>query len=340
MGISRWLRRGTPGRRDPLAGARHVVVLGGGTGMSTALRGLKRRGLRITAIVSMADDGGSSGVLRERLGIPPVGDLRNCLIALADAEPTAGVVLQHRLPTEAGSTRGHPIGNLLLAAAIAEEGGDLERGVERVHRILQVRGRVVPATAIATRLRGRTRSGVIIHGQAALARTRGIAGVELEPTDVAATPSAVEAIRTADLLVLGPGSLYTSVIPHLLVPGIRIALVRRRAPLVWVANVDEQEGETEGMDLEAHVEALYAHGGDGVIDAILAAAPLRGRRREQIGTPVHPAYRDEEGRSRPRELPPLIVRDIISRLRPHLHDAARLGAAIDGLHVTGPHAVR
>ena len=119
MGIARWLRRGTPGRRDPLAGARHVVVLGGGTGMSTALRGLKGRGLRITAIVSMADDGGSSGVLRERLGIPPVGDLRNCLIALADAEPTAGVVLQHRLPTEAGSTRGHPIGNLLLAAAIA-----------------------------------------------------------------------------------------------------------------------------------------------------------------------------------------------------------------------------
>ena len=101
MGIARWLRRGTPGRRDPLAGARHVVVLGGGTGMSTALRGLKGRGLRITAIVSMADDGGSSGVLRERLGIPPVGDLRNCLIALADAEPTAGVVLQHRLPTEA-----------------------------------------------------------------------------------------------------------------------------------------------------------------------------------------------------------------------------------------------
>lgn len=294
MGIARWLRRGAPERRDPLAGARHVVVLGGGTGMSTALRGLKGRGLRITAIVSMADDGGSSGVLRERLGIPPVGDLRNCLIALADAEPTAGALLQHRLPTEAGSTRGHPIGNLLLAAAIAEEGGDLERGVERVHRILQVRGRVVPATASATRLRGRTRSGVIIHGQAALARTRGIAAVELEPANAVAATSAIEAIRTADLLVLGPGSLYTSVIPHLLVPGIRAALSRRRAPLVWVANVDEQEGETEGLDLEAHVEALYAHGGDGLLDAVLAAAPLRGRRREQIGISLHPAYRDEE----------------------------------------------
>ena len=294
MGLARWLRRGHSSRRDPLAGARHVVVLGGGTGMSTALRGLKSRGVRITAIVSMADDGGSSGVLRERLGIPPVGDLRNCLIALADAEPTAGALLQHRIPTEPGSTRGHPVGNLLLAAAIAEEGGDLERGVERVHRILQVRGRVVPATSGATRLRGRTRSGVIIHGQAALARTRGIAGVELEPAEAAAAASAVEAIRTADLLVLGPGSLYTSVIPHLLVPGIRAALSRRRAPLVWVANVDEQEGETEGLDLEAHVAALYAHGGEGIIDAVLAAAPLRGRRREQIGTPLHPAYRDDQ----------------------------------------------
>ena len=308
--------------------------------MSTALRGLKGRGLRITAIVSMADDGGSSGVLRERLGIPPVGDIRNCLIALADAEPTAGALLQHRLPSEAGAIRGHPIGNLLLAAAIAEEGGDLERGVERVHRILQVRGRVVPATPIATRLRGRTRSGSIIHGQAALARTRGIAAVELEPENAEAAPSAVEAIRTADLLVLGPGSLFTSVIPHLLVSGIRTALGRRRAPLVWIANVDEQEGETEGMDLEAHVEALYAHGGEGVIDAVLVAAPLRGRRREQIGTPLHPAYRDEEKQARARGLPPLVVRDVISRLRPHLHDAARLGAAIDGLRIAGPRSVR
>lgn len=308
--------------------------------MSTALRGLKGRGVRITAIVSMADDGGSSGALRERLGIPPVGDLRNCLIALADAESTAGAVLQHRLPTEVGSTRGHPIGNLLLAAAIAEEGGDLERGVDRVHRILHVRGRVVPATAGATRLRGRTRSGVVIHGQAALARTRGIAAVELEPADAPATTSALESIRTADLLILGPGSLYTSVIPHLLVPDIRAALTRRHAPLVWVANVDEQEGETEGMDLEAHLEALHAHGGDGIVDAILAAVPLRGRRREQIGTPIKPAYRDGEERIGPRALPPILVRDVVSRLRPHLHDAARLGAAIEALRVTDRRGVR
>ena len=307
--------------------------------MSTALRGLKGRGVRITAIVSMADDGGSSGVLRERLGIPPVGDLRNCLIALAEAESTAGAVLQHRLPTEIGSTRGHPIGNLLLAAAIAEEGGDLERGVERVHRILHVRGRVVPATAGATRLRGRTRSGVVIHGQAALTRTRGIATVELEPAGAAATASALEAIRTADLLVLGPGSLFTSVIPHLLVPNIRAALARRRSPLVWVANVDEQEGETEGMDLEAHVEALHAHGAEGLIDAVLAAAPLRSRRREAVGVPLAPSYRSEAAMGK-STLPPILVRDVVSRLRPHLHDAARLGAAIEHLRVAGGRSLR
>ena len=184
--------------------------------------------------------------------------------------------------------------------------------------------------------------GDIISGarEGVLARTRGIAGVELEPAEAAAAASAVEAIRTADLLVLGPGSLYTSVIPHLLVPGIRAALSRRRAPLVWVANVDEQEGETEGLDLEAHVAALYAHGGEGIIDAVLAAAPLRGRRREQIGTPLHPAYRDDQPLARARGLPPLIVRDITSRLRPHLHDAARLGAAIDGLRVVAAHTVQ
>lgn len=175
----------------------------------------------LTAIVSMADDGGSSGILRARLGIPPVGDLRNCLIALADAESTAAALLQHRLPAERGATRGHPVGNLLLAAAIAEEGGDLERGIERVHRILNVRGRVIPATSEALRLRGRTRAGLSVVGQARLARTRGIASVSLDSTSVRATRSALTAISQADLLVLGPGSLFTSLIPHLLVPEIR-----------------------------------------------------------------------------------------------------------------------
>lgn len=189
MGLRSRLWRALQERRLH-GGGRRVVVLGGGTGMATALRGLKREGVALTAIVSLADDGGSSGILREQLGIPPVGDLRNCLIALADAESTAGALLQHRLPAEHGATRGHPVGNLLLAAAIAEEEGDLERGIERVHRILHVRGRVIPATSEALRLRGRTSGGISIIGQAALARTRGIASVSLDVGTIKATASA------------------------------------------------------------------------------------------------------------------------------------------------------
>ena len=294
--------------------------------MATILRGLKGAGVDLTAIVSMADDGGSSGILRARLGIPPVGDLRNCLIALADAESTAGALLQHRLPAERGATRGHPVGNLLLAAAIAEEGGDLERGIERVHRILNVRGRVIPATTEALRLRGRTRAGVSIMGQARLARTRGIDAVSLDSTSVRATRSALTAISQADLLILGPGSLYTSLIPHLLVPEIRRALAGRRAPLVWVANVDEQEGETEGMNLDAHMDALIAHGGAGLIDLVLAASVSR-RGAADPGRQLQPHFTraaSPSGETRP----PITVRAIASKVRPHLHDSVLLAQAL------------
>jgi len=313
-------------RRRIRRGTDRVVVLGGGTGMATALRGLKREGVSLTAIVSLADDGGSSGILREQLGIPPVGDLRNCLIALADAESTAGALLQHRLPVERGATRGHPVGNLLLAAAIAEEGGDLERGIERVHRILHVRGRVIPATADALRLRGRTRAGVSVFGQAALARTRGIERVSLEVGTVRATASALEAIHDADLLVLGPGSLFTSLIPHLLVPEIHEALARRRAPLIWVANVDEQEGETEGMDLDAHLDALVDHGATDLIDLVLASTLIR-RGTAVVGVPLQPRFARGASRGGVAR-PPIEVRPIASRLRPHLHDPVLLAKAL------------
>lgn len=294
--------------------------------MATALRGLKGTGVDLTAIVSMADDGGSSGILRARLGIPPVGDLRNCLIALADAESTAAALLQHRLPAERGATRGHPVGNLLLAAAIAEEGGDLERGIERVHRILNVRGRVIPATSEALRLRGRTRAGLSVIGQARLARTRGIASVSLDSTSVRATRSALTAISQADLLVLGPGSLFTSLIPHLLVPEIRSALAARRAPLIWVANVDEQEGETEGMSLDAHMDALVEHGGAGLIDLVLAAGIAR-RGAADPGLQLQPRFTRAAGPGgEPR--PPILVRSIASKVRPHLHDSLLLAHAL------------
>lgn len=326
-------------RRRRLARGRRVVVLGGGTGLGTALRGLKLETAHLTAIVSMGDDGGSSGVLREQLGIPPVGDLRNCLVALSDAESTAADLLRFRLPAEPGAPRGHAIGNLLLAAAIHQEGGDLERGVARVHRILNVRGEVIPGTTVALELIGTTTEGVSVRGQAQLARTRHIDRMRIAPEGARATPSAVAAIRQADLIVLGPGSLYTSVIPHLLVPEILAALKARRAPLVWVANVDEQEGETEGMDLDAHLAALEAHGASGLIDGILATSVTSRRVGSVGGVPIMPTLHhtsDAEGRTRP----PLFVRDIASRRTPHLHEPNLLSRALLRLPLREPRRTR
>jgi uncharacterized cofD-like protein len=326
-------------RRRRLARGRRVVVLGGGTGLGTALRGLKLETAHLTAIVSMGDDGGSSGVLREQLGIPPVGDLRNCLVALSDAESTAADLLRFRLPAEPGAPRGHAIGNLLLAAAIHQEGGDLERGVARVHRILNVRGEVIPGTTVALELIGTTTDGATVRGQAQLARTRHIDRMRITPEGAPATPSAIVAIQQADLIVLGPGSLYTSVIPHLLVPEILAALQARRAPLVWVANVDEQEGETEGMDLDAHLAALEAHGASGLIDGILANSASSRRAGAVGGVPITPTLHhasDGEGRKRP----PLFVRDIASRRTPHLHEPNLLSRALLRLPLREPRRPR
>lgn len=326
-------------RRRRLARGRRVVVLGGGTGLATALRGLKLETAHLTAIVSLGDDGGSSGVLREQLGIPPVGDLRNCLVALSDAESTAADLLRFRLPADPGATRGHAVGNLLLAAAIHQEGGDLERGVARVHRVLNVRGQVVPGTTGALELVGTTTDGTTVRGQAQLARTRGIERIRIAPEEAKATPSALAAIAGADLIVLGPGSLYTSLVPHLLVPEINAALRARRAPLVWVANVDEQEGETEGMDLDAHLAALEAHGAAGLVDAILATSASARRARVGTGVPIAPVLHhltDAQGRSRPR----LYVRDIASRRTPHLHEPNLLARALLRLPLREPHANR
>ena len=323
-------------RRRRLARGRRVVVLGGGTGLGTALRGLKLETAHLTAIVSMGDDGGSSGVLREQLGIPPVGDLRNCLVALSDSESTAADLLRFRLPAEPGAARGHAIGNLLLAAAIHQEGGDLERGVARVHRILNVRGEVIPGTTVALELIGTTTDGATVRGQAQLARTR---HMRITPEGARATPSALAAIQQADLIVLGPGSLYTSVIPHLLVPEILAALQARRAPLVWVANVDEQEGETEGMDLDAHLAALEAHGASGLIDGILATSASSRRAGAVGGVPIAPTLHhttDAEGRKRP----PLFVRDIASRRTPHLHEPNLLSRALLRLPLREPRRTR
>jgi uncharacterized cofD-like protein len=317
-----------------LARGPRIVAIGGGTGLSNLLRGLKTHSSNITAIVTVADDGGSSGALREELGIPAVGDIRNCIAALADAEPLMSELLGYRFPggtrveggpveTEPGGLGGHPVGNLLLAAMTALEGGDFEEGVRRMNRVLAVRGQVVPASATPINLVARTRDGVTVSGQSTIMRTRGIEKVWIEPADVRASDDAVAAIMDAELVVLGPGSLYTSVLPVLLIPSIRWAVAHSPGMRMYVCNVAMQLGETEGYDLADHVEALLAHTQPDLVDLVLAndrfdgadatlpegAVPLR------WPPAVDPA--------------PHLVTDAVAREDlPHYHDPERLAAAI------------
>jgi hypothetical protein len=206
-----------------LARGPRIVAIGGGTGLSALLRGLKEHTSNLTAVVTVADDGGSSGQLREVLGVPPVGDIRNCIVALADAEPLMGRLLQYRFPTDAArpgdaapeALAGHAVGNLLIAAMTAVEAGDFEEGVRQMNRVLAVRGQVIPASATPLTLHARLLDGATVVGQSQIARTTGIDEVWLAPADVRASTDAVRAIAEADAIVLGPGSLFTSLLPAL-----------------------------------------------------------------------------------------------------------------------------
>ena len=314
-----------------LARGPRIVAIGGGTGLSVLLRGLKEHTSNLTAVVTVADDGGSSGVLREELGIPPVGDIRNCIVALADAEPLMSELLQYRFPASAGENgepgpglAGHAVGNLLLAAMTAVEGGDFEEGVRRINRILAVRGRVVPVTATPLTLHARTRTGAVVDGQSRIMRTAGIDRVWVTPPDVTASDDAIAAIAEADLIVLGPGSLYTSLLPSLLVPGIRDAVLVAGAPRVYVCNVATQEGETAGFDLAGHLEALVAHTAPGIVDIVLANDRFDARapsdwHAEAVRLHWPPAT---------TAVPHLVLDDVVDAENAHRHDPARLAAAV------------
>ena len=304
-----------------------IVTVGGGTGLSTLLRGLKEQTSNLTAIVTVADDGGSSGVLRAELGIPPVGDIRNCIAALADAEPLMSEVLQYRFPGgegDAGGLAGHAMGNLLIAAMTAVEGGDFEDGVRLMNRILAVRGQVVPVSPIPLTLHARLEDGTVIDGQSRIMRTAGIGRVWLTPDDVRASDDALAAIAEAELIVLGPGSLYTSLLPSLLIPAIRDAVLAASAPRVFVCNVATQEGETSGYDLADHVDAVIAHTDPALIDIVLANNNLA------AGPSADASARAVKLRWPPTAAaaPRLILDDVVDPANRHHHDPARLAAAL------------
>lgn len=244
-----------------------VTALGGGTGLSTLLRGIKQYTANVTAVVTVTDDGGSSGRLRGELGILPPGDIRNCLVALAHTEPLMEQLFQHRF--ERGSLKGHSFGNLLISA-MTDMLGDFEKAVEEASKVLAIQGKVLPSTLTNVELCAVMADGETVCGESKIAADRRpIRSVSLQPAEVRALPGVCEAIEQADLIVIGPGSLYTSVMPNLLIPDIREALRRTRAPKVYVVNIMTQPGETESYSASDHVRAIEEHVGGKIFDAVV-----------------------------------------------------------------------
>lgn len=277
-----------PGLRERERAARasplRIVAVGGGTGLPTVLAGLRAaeakvrdvRGVELTAVVATSDDGGSSGELRRRYGMPAPGDVRNCLVALSGSAAPLAARFQHRLPGTRGRT-GHTVGNLVLAALTRSLGGFLP-AVDAAGALLQARGRVIPATDEGVELVAALEDGRVVRGECAIAAARGCVRRLYLDRPAPAVPAALEAIAAADLVVLGPGSLYSSVIAPLLAGGVADALRRCRGTRVLVVNLLTEPGETDGYTAAAHVRAVVEHAGAVVDFAVVNDGPVRGTR--------------------------------------------------------------
>jgi uncharacterized cofD-like protein len=251
-----------------------IVALGGGTGLATLLRAAKRLPLTsLSAVVTVTDDGGSSGRLRREHGVPPPGDVRNCLVALAEDDELLTRVFDHRFPG-VGETGGHSLGNLLMTA-LHQITGDFPRAVRLAGEVLRIRGSVLPATGADVHLVAEGRDGEPLVGESAITAGGPPRRLSLSPASPPALPEALAALAAADLVVLGPGSLYTSVLPNLLVPGIAAAVAATPARRVFVANLVTQPGETDGYSLARHLEEFAAYAPGVPVDAVLVNdAPL------------------------------------------------------------------
>jgi uncharacterized cofD-like protein len=272
-----------------------IVVVGGGTGLSTLLRGLKQYSANITAIVTVADDGGSSGRLRRDLGVLPPGDIRNCIAALADEEKLLTELFQYRFKAGDGLV-GHSFGNLFLTA-MSEVTGDLERAIAASSKVLAIRGQVLPSTLSDVHLWAKLADGRWIQGESRITEANGqIVKIGCTPPNPPALPRALQAIDEADFIIIGPGSLYTSVIPNLLVPDIAAAIANRLVPRIYVCNVMTQPGETQGYTVADHIRAIDAACGYPLFDAVLVQGkvPSAGALIRYAQEDSHPVVLDRE----------------------------------------------
>lgn len=245
-----------------------IVVIGGGTGLSVLLKGLKKYTSNLTAIVTVSDDGGSSGRLRAELGVLPPGDIRNCLVALAETETLMDKVFQHRFIQD-GSLKGHNLGNLLLVA-MAEITGDFSSAIREVSRVLAVRGRVIPATLEHVILGAKMSDGQTIYGETSVREYKGkIEKLFLVPETCSPLPETMDALSEADAIVIGPGSLYTSIMPNLLVNGIKEGITTSKATTFYVSNIMTELGETDDFTAADHLRVILNHLGEQIIDYIV-----------------------------------------------------------------------
>lgn len=310
-----------------LAQGHNIVVIGGGTGLSTLLRGLKNYTSNIVAIVTVTDDGGSSGIIRRELKIAPPGDIRNCLVALADAEPLMTELFQYRFDVGEG-LEGHSFGNLLIAA-MSGITGDFEKAVKETSKVLAIRGRVLPSTTTAVTLQAEMEDGTLVEGETNIADSPlAIRNIHLHPSNVPPLEEAIQAIGLADLIVIGPGSVYTSIIPNLLVPGIAEAVHESAARKVYVCNVMTQRGETDDYTASDHVSAVLRHAEGSLFQYALVnrQAPseeLLVKYRAEGADLVHP---DIE-KIRELGLRP-VLGDLISQTTVVRHDPNKLAEAI------------
>lgn len=307
-----------------LARGPRIVAIGGGTGLSNLLRGLKNYTSNITAIVTVADDGGSTGRLRREFGVIAPGDIRQCIAALAEAEPLMSKLFQYRF-REGTGLEGHSFGNLFIVA-MSEITGNFEAAIHETSRVLNVRGVILPSTLEDVTLSARTDDDELVHGEHNITeRGARIKEVYLNPPDAEAHPDAVRAIMEADMVVIGPGSLYTSVLPNLLVPGIRKALQATSALRVFVCNVATQHGETDGFSVADHVQAILRHTGPGIIDVVVA--------NNNIASPLPEAWHSDPVPLRPGDPGALgtiqiVEADVVAEENRYRHDPAKLAACL------------
>jgi uncharacterized cofD-like protein len=322
-------------RRRQLAHGARIVVVGGGTGLSTMLRGLKEYTSNITAVVTVTDDGGSSGRLQREFNMLPPGDIRNCLVALADAEPLMQELFQYRFKPGKGSDgngesglTGHSFGNLLLAAMLHIT-GDFEEAIRQTSRVLAIRGRVLPSTMQNVQLIARLEDGSTVEGESSItAAGKRIDRIMLSDPETAPLEETLEAIRTADAIIIGPGSVYTSIVPNFLVRGVAEAVAESRAIKIYVCNVMTQAGETADFTACDHVNAVISQAGMPLFDYVMVNTeePNEQLRRRYAGVGSHWVLPDVD-KIRQLGLRP-ITGSFINQSSVVRHDSDKLAEAI------------